>query len=69
MAGTSEISDMTRKDEKNLNGKFHCEISMLSLRLLHKTQAARKDIGSEENINEGISSERRDENSYLLLPS
>ncbi|KAF2445877.1 hypothetical protein P171DRAFT_431266 [Karstenula rhodostoma CBS 690.94] len=57
--GKPVISDTKWEDEKSFDGNFHCETLMLSLQLLHKTQAARDEVSSDE----------KSENSYLLLPS
>ncbi|KAJ4325162.1 hypothetical protein N0V94_000876 [Neodidymelliopsis sp. IMI 364377] len=56
--GKPVISDTRWEDEESFDGNFHCETLMLSLQLLHKTQAAHDEISSDENR----------ENPYLRLP-
>ncbi|CBX98859.1 predicted protein [Plenodomus lingam JN3] len=57
--GKPLISDKKWEDEKSFDGNFHCETLMLSLQLLHTTQAARDEVGSDKNS----------EGPYLRLPS
>jgi hypothetical protein len=57
--GKPMISDTKWEDETNFDGNFHCETLMLSLQLLHKTQAERNEANSDEDNG----------NPYLRLPS
>lgn len=56
---TPVISNTKWEDENGFDGNFHCETLLLSLQLLHETQAARDKVSSDKN----------GENPYLQLPS
>ncbi|EFQ92938.1 hypothetical protein PTT_09860 [Pyrenophora teres f. teres 0-1] len=57
--GKAIIFNTKWEDDRSFHGNFHCETLMLSLQLLHQTQAARDEVSSDDN----------NEYQYLQLPS